>query len=473
MRDESDRLTHYVAVLSDISSIKDAEARLVYLAHHDSLTDLPNRLLFDDRVEHAITRAERRDARLAMLFVDLDHFKNINDNFGHPVGDILLRLAAERLQNCVRSDATVARIGGDEFTVLLEDIERPDDAALVADRILSAFHEPFPVENRELYISPSIGISIYPQDGESADALLRNADAAMYKAKERGRKTYLFYTRQLTAHVAERVELEQSLHKALQRDELLLHYQPQIDLRSGELIGVEALLRWRYSDDETIGPARFVPLAEECGLIWSFGEWVLEEACRQAAEWLQGGLPINGVAVNISASQINRGGFNELVREALEKSGLAPGNLELEVTEGTFVGRRRQLENDLQDLRELGVRVAIDDFGTGYSSMSQLKLLEVDCVKIDRSFVSDIPADPRDEAIVKALASMALGLGLEVVAEGIETETQREFLLDQGCRYGQGFLFSKPLPAAEFSTWAERGPRLKSKSNSKSRKRGA
>ena len=469
VRDAEDQLTHYVALLTDISLLKDTEARLVHLAHHDSLTDLPNRLLFNDRVHHAIARARRYDKLLSTLFIDLDNFKNINDSFGHPTGDKLLRLAAARLQLCVRRDSTVARIGGDEFTILLEDVDHRDDAALVADRILAAFVEPFQLEDRELFISPSIGISMYPRDGGDTDALLRNADAAMYKAKQQGRNGYAFYTSQLTTHVIEKVELEQRLRQALKFDELAIYYQPQIDLESGSLCGAEALLRWRYSQDEMIPPARFIPLAEETGLIIPIGDWMLEMACRQAVTWLAEGLPLDCMAVNISATQVNRTNFAGIVEQVLSDSGLEPQRLELEITEGSFIGQQRFLENDLRALRQIGVRVAIDDFGTGYSSMAQLKHLDVDRIKIDRSFVQDIPRDPYDCAIVTALTSMGQGLELEMIAEGIETEAQRRFLLEQGCRLGQGFLYSEPLSAPDFASWANQAAghrtRLKSEAN--------
>ncbi|MCZ6666063.1 MAG: EAL domain-containing protein [Gammaproteobacteria bacterium] len=452
--DDDGKLLEIIGVGQDITDLKRSQAELEELAHHDPLTGLPNRLYLAVRLELALERAKRRSSSGALLFLDLDHFKNINDSLGHYAGDELLIQAAARLRQCVRLEDTVARIGGDEFTLLLEDITSLLHATRVAEKILSAFDEPFEIEGRELHVTPSIGISIYPRDGESIDVLLRNADAAMYKAKGRGRNAFAVYTEAMTSEALERMQLEQNLHKALQRDQFVLYYQPQINMLTGELIGAEALIRWEHPEKGLIPPYRFIPMAEESGLIVPIGEWVLNEACRQAKSWLEAGLPLKRIAVNIAGPQISRGDLLKTCEKALDATGLPPEHLELEVTEGFIMREADAAIETLEGLRDLGVSLSVDDFGTGYSSLAYLKRLPINKIKIDRSFVRDIPDDSDDMAITRAVIALGDSLRLEVIAEGVETEAQRAFLIGEGCVKGQGYLFAKPLPPEAFASWA-------------------
>ncbi|MDZ7748987.1 MAG: PAS domain S-box protein [Halofilum sp. (in: g-proteobacteria)] len=454
--DEEGMVSGYVAVFSDISTVKDAEARLDHLAHHDPLTDFPNRLLLNHRLEHAIQRAPRSNNVLALVFIDLDRFKHVNDSLGHTQGDALLRQAAQRLSSCIRGEDTVARIGGDEFTLLLETVNGRDGCRVVTEKVIERFAAPFDVGGHEVHVTPSLGIALYPDNGTEADTLLRNADAAMYQAKREGGDTYAFYTQALTARAFERVRLETSLRRVLERGELALHYQPQLDMRTGALVGAEALLRWEHPEMGVIGPDRFIPVAEETGMIVPIGAWVLNEACRAARAWLDAGVGLEHVAVNVAGPQIRRGDLVSAVRQALEQSGLPAERLELEVTEGFIMEQAERSLDVLHDLRALGVRLAIDDFGTGYSSLAYLKRLPIDVLKIDQSFVRDLPDDGNAVGICRAVIALACNLDLEVIAEGVETAAQRDFLLAGGCHRAQGYLFGRPAPTGELA-WPDPG----------------
>jgi diguanylate cyclase (GGDEF)-like protein/PAS domain S-box-containing protein len=446
---ESGELTHYVAVFSDISQIKQSQDSLHRLAHHDPLTDLPNRLLLTERLQHSIARAERTGAGIAVVFLDVDRFKRINDSLGHPIGDRLLKEVAARLSAAVRREDTVARLGGDEFVVVLEGIGRARDVQAAVHRILSGFEAPLRLEDHEVGVTASLGVSLYPRDGEDVTTLLRNADAAMYQAKESGRNTFHIYTEDLTRKAFQRVLLESSLRHAIGEGELRLHYQPQVDLSSGRTIGVEALCRWQHIDLGMIAPSDFIPLAEETGLILPLGTWVLRTACRQGREWLDAGIGFGRIAVNLAGPQLQRGGLADLVLGILADTGLPPACLELEVTEGFIMQQPEFAIKQLGKLRDRGVMLAIDDFGTGYSSLSYLKRLPIHRLKIDRSFVRDIPSDPDDMAIARAIIALGRSLGLDVIAEGVETAEQARFLCRSGCCAAQGFWFSEALPAEE------------------------
>jgi diguanylate cyclase (GGDEF)-like protein/PAS domain S-box-containing protein len=450
-------------VTMDISARKEMEVRLAHLANHDPLTGLPNRNLLADRLGQALIAAARHARAAGVLFLDLDRFKVINDSLGHSAGDRLLKAVAERLQDSVREGDTVARLGGDEFIVILDDMAQPQDAALVAQKILESFVQPFHVEVpeaggvQEFFFTTSIGISLYPGDGEDVDTLLKNADTAMYRAKERGGNSYQFFTPEMDTRARQRLSLENALRNALERREFVLHYQPQIDLATQNVIGVEALLRWNHPEQGLVAPADFIPLLEETGFIVPVGEWVLREACAQATAWRASGLPPLRVAVNLSARQLRHERFADTVAAALADTGMDPGDLELEITESAVMQQVEVSLETLSRVRALGVRLAMDDFGTGYSSLSHLKLLPINTVKIDQSFVRDMPADENDAAIVQAIIVLARTLRLDVIAEGVETKEQLAFLRAHGCDAMQGYLFSRPLPAAEVKPLLDRG----------------
>ncbi len=447
VHDKAGRITHYVAVFSDITERKASEARIAFLAQHDSLTGLPNRALLHDRLDQALANAARRGKRIALLFLDLDRFKTINDSLGHMMGDQLLQGVAVRLSSCIRDTDTVSRQGGDEFLIVLTDVEVPDDAARVAEKILDRLRPPFDIDGQQLGTSFSIGIALYPEDGNTPESLMKNADTAMYHAKENGRNTYRFFDERMNVNALERLYLENGLRRALENEEFALYYQPQVDLASGRIIGMEALLRWFSGVMGGISPARFIPLAEECGLIVPIGEWVLQTACRQARQWQEEGLPAIPVAVNLSALQFRRADIVTTVSRALTESGLEGCWLELELTESLLMQSGPEVEATLGRLKALGVRLSIDDFGTGYSSLAYLKRFPVDRLKIDQSFVRDITEDPDDAAIVRAIIQLGRSLRLEVIAEGTETPEQMDFLRYERCTAAQGYLFAPPLPA--------------------------
>ncbi len=455
VRDQTDRLTNYVAVFSDISALKDSEAKFEHLAHHDPLTGLPNRLLFHARMEHALTRAKRTQSQLAVLFLDLDRFKTINDSYGHPAGDQLLREVAHRLVDCVREDDTVARLGGDEFTILIEDLPDSRSAASTAVKILESLASPFNLDGIEVYSSCSVGVALFPDDGADATTLLRNADSAMYRAKEMGPKSFHLYTASLSQMAKERLEIESGLRHALERSEFVLHYQPQFSVSDGRVVGAEALIRWYHPEKGIIPPGRFIPIAEQSELIEDIGEWVIGAACAENRRWQEAGIPHIRVAVNVSGRQITHTPLADIVRKILKSSGLDPRYLEVEITESVAMSRADVSAQTLESLKELGVSVAIDDFGTGYSSLSYLKRFPIDRLKIDRSFIHDLPRNAHDEAIAQAVVALGHSLQLTVIAEGVETAEQLESLRSQGCDEVQGYLFSRPLSAARFELFLE------------------
>ena len=435
----------YIAVISDITQQKRAEQELRYLANFDTLTNLPNRAMLSERLSRAIVRARRQNSRIAVLFLDLDRFKDINDSLGHTAGDRILRATAMRLQETVGEHQTVARLGGDEFTVVLENLEQPSDADKIAREVIMAFEAPLVLDDRqEVIISPSIGISLYPDHGQVPTELLKQADTAMYQAKAAGRRTFVRYDDSMDVANRRRAQLSSALHKVLDRNELRLVFQPRLSLSTRRITGVEALLRWNSAEFGEVSPAQFIPLLEESGLILGIGEWVLREACRTVHRWHQQGLTDLSVAVNVSVLQLLRGDFAEIVRRVLADTGLPPDSLELELTESVLMANAEQTSAKLQALREMGVAIAIDDFGTGYSSLAYLKRLPITTLKIDKTFITDLNHDPDDTAITTTVITMAHSLGLTVVAEGVETETQMRFLDHFRCDEVQGHWLSRP-----------------------------
>ena len=426
-------------------------ARLEFLAQHDPLTELPNRLLVKDRLQHVLARASRTGSKAALLFLDLDHFKTINDSLGHPVGDLLLQAVAGRLDECVRDTDMLSRLGGDEFVIILSDIDRPGDITIVAEKILERLAHAFAIEGNDITTSLSIGIAVFPDDGADFDALLKKADTAMYQAKEAGRNTYRFYTEQMNIDAGEHLRMRHWLRQALEHGHLVLHYQPQFDLGSGRLVGAEALVRLQHPDSGLVAPDRFIRIAEDSGQIVAIGTWVLREACRQAAAWHRGGLPGLVVAVNLSAVQFIHGDLEQCVDAALAESGLDPACLELELTEAILIADTENVLAVVQRLSARGVKFSIDDFGTGYSSLAYLKRFAVQKLKIDQSFVRDIASDADAAAIVGAIVQMAHGLGLKAIAEGVEDAAALAFLGERQCDEVQGYHFGRPVPAEEFA----------------------
>jgi diguanylate cyclase (GGDEF)-like protein/PAS domain S-box-containing protein len=457
IHDREGQVTGAVIVCSDVSAARAMTMQMAHSAQHDFLTGLPNRMLFNDRVSQAIILAPRHAKKVAVLFLDLDGFKHINDSLGHPIGDKLLQSIASRLVHCVRGSDTVSRQGGDEFVVLLSEVEHSEDAAIAARKMLQTVAEPHSIDQHDLHVTTSIGLSVFPDDGHDAETLIKNADTAMYQAKENGRQSYQFFKPAMNVRAVERQSIEESLRRALERGEFALHYQPKVNLRTGEITGAEALIRWTHPARGLVSPAQFVPVAEDCGLIVPIGNWVLREACKQARAWLDAGLPLGTMAVNISAMEFRHDNFLESVFAILGETGLDPKSLELELTESVLMKRAESAASVLQTLKAKGVQVAVDDFGTGYSSLSYLRKFPVDALKIDQSFVREITIVPDDTSIVTAIISMARSLKLRVVAEGVEKLEELEFLQTHQCEEAQGYYFSRPVPPEQFAKLLKTG----------------
>jgi diguanylate cyclase (GGDEF)-like protein/PAS domain S-box-containing protein len=451
IHDRQGKVTGAVMVFHDVSTARALSMRMLHLAQHDSLTDLPNRILFSDRLTQAMAMVHRHGKKLALLYLDIDRFKHVNDSSGHAAGDRLLQSIAERLRACVRSSDTVSRQGGDEFVILLSEVAHAQDAAVAAEKILAALSQVHRIDELELYVSASIGIVTCPEDGTSAEDLLKNADAAMYRAKDCGRNNYQFFKAEMNLHALERQSLEGDLRHALERREFLLHYQPKVNLRTRAITGVEALIRWRHPKRRLIRPSRFISIAEETGLIVPIGNWVLREACRQAKAWQLAGLAPMNIAVNISAVELRANGFVAGVRDILAETGLAARYLELEITETFLMQDTASTGLVLQELKGMGLQLALDDFGTGYSSLSYLKRFPIDTLKIDHSFVLDLTTDAGDASIVSAVVNMGKSLRMRVVAEGVETHEQCAFLKEQHCPEAQGFYFHEPMISEEIA----------------------
>ena len=440
----------FVAIVQDISERKRAEDHIRRQASYDALTGLPNRTVFFDHMTMAIANSSRYGKNFAVLFVDLDRFKDVNDSLGHIIGDELIKKVGFRLKTSIRAIDTVARFGGDEFTIILPEITRGHDAAIIAEKILERLSTVFAIEDQELFIGASIGITVYPNDASDEITLLRNADMAMYRAKEEGRNTYRFFSPEMSAKATSRMQMEGDLRRALAGDELFLLYQPIVGISSGEVTGMEALVRWDHPQHGLISPDEFITLAEETGLIGPIGEWVLGTACRQANDWIAEGLPALKLSVNVSSRQLKHGLTGETIARQLEETGFPPASLTLEITESLFMGDSPEAIAWLGAIRELGISLSIDDFGTGFSSLSYLKSIPADFVKIDRGFIIGLTENPKDQAMVKAIVSLAHAMGFQTVVEGVETKEQFEFVKPLDCGYVQGFYYSQPLSAVEF-----------------------
>ncbi|SEI76507.1 PAS domain S-box-containing protein/diguanylate cyclase (GGDEF) domain-containing protein [Allopseudospirillum japonicum] len=454
IRDEKEQIIQYAAIFADISDRKRKEEKIHNLAYFDELTGLANRRLLNDRLQQALSQARKHEAMLAVLFLDLDLFKRINDSLGHASGDQVLRRVARRLQDAVGTEDSVARLGGDEFVILVPEVEHLTDLERLSHRIIAAIHQPMQIEGQELFVSTSIGISLYPQDAQNTDDLLKNADSAMYRAKENGRNNFSFFTQQLGQETSSRLTLENALRRALHQQAFQLFYQPKIDIHQGKLKGFEALIRWNDEHLGFVSPADFIPMAEQLGLIDSLGNWVLHEACQQLKWWQKAGLDVVPIAINISARQLASPHFEASIHQALQDSKIPAYLLELELTESCFLPEHAEaIACMLHRLRQLGIKISIDDFGTGYSSLSYLKRLPLDTLKIDASFVRELPHAHDDCQIAITIIAMAKALGLNVVAEGIETYEQLTFLREQGCEQGQGYYLGRPSPANQVVTW--------------------
>jgi len=449
--DKNGNPQYLLGISEDITERKKAEEQLTYLAQYDSLTGLPNRNLFRDRLSLTMARAKRNGQMLALMFLDIDRFKEINDTLGHTIGDEVLQAASGLLRESLRDVDTIARLGGDEFTIILENITHEDQAIVVAEKIQKAFSDPVVIQKQEIFVTASIGIALYPRDAEDIDALLQTADNAMYRAKEEGRNTYEFYAHEINAQAAERLNMQNLLRYALERQELLLHYQPKVKVKSGQIIGAEALIRWNSKELGLVSPSQFIPLAEKTGLIVPLGEWVLKTACTQNKAWQDQGIPPLVMSVNLSPRQLRQKNLMAMITGVLDKIGLAPRFLELEITESMIMHHADKAIAILQQLHQLGIHLSIDDFGTGYSSLAYLKRFPVQKLKIDQSFVRDLTVNADDASIVTAIIAMAKSLGLEVVAEGVETKEELAFLSKLHCDEYQGYYFSKPVPAEEFA----------------------
>lgn len=464
LQDKENSLFGVCTIGTDISerklaenALREQQSRLNYLAFHDSLTSLPNRSLFYDRIYHSLARARRSNCKVALLLLDIDRFKNINDSHGHDAGDLLLKAIAVRLSEGVRDMDTVARLGGDEFVIVLEGVYDIQDVALIADKLLGALALPINISGHDICTSVSIGVSVFPDDGTETDELLKNADVAMYKAKEAGKNNCQFYTKGMNATAVNYLLLENDLRRALEQEQLTLHFQPQIDLCSGHLMGVEALVRWQHPTRGLISPAHFIPLAEETGLIVPIGEWVLREACRQQKRWLDMGKHVGKIAVNLSPRQFRQKNFPGKVEAILHETQLGAEYLELEITESSAMEHAGETINQLNQLNQMGLYLSIDDFGTGYSSLAYLQRFPIQKLKIDRSFVKDIHDDPNDAAIAKTIIGLAHGMKLRVVAEGVETQYQADWLRKHGCDQAQGFLYAKPMTAQQLESHFHEG----------------
>jgi len=452
LRDERGAVLNYVGVMRDISSIKQSQQQLEYLANYDALTGLGNRNLFYTRLSIGIERAARHHRGLAVVFIDLDNFKIINDTLGHDVGDVLLSEAARRLKACVRQEDTVCRLGGDEFTVYVEDFNDPESLVGTAQRLAQTISEPYHISNQDIFVTASVGISVYPNDGTTMSELIKNADTAMYKVKEQGKNGFQFFREDMNARAFERLVFVTGLRRALERQEFRVVYQPQIDLAGGNACGAECLLRWDHPDMGEVSPGAFIPVAEETGLIVPIGEWVFAQVCRQLRDW--GGLPSPGrISVNVSARQFRQPELIDVIQRTVRETGVNPTALGIEITESALMDDPEAAAATLLRLKEMGLTISIDDFGTGYSSLSYLKRFPIDSLKIDRGFVRDIATDPDDAAIVTAIITMAQSLKIDVIAEGVETEEQLNFLRNRGCDAAQGYYFSRPVPAEQVRQW--------------------
>ena len=451
IHDRAGRIIGAVIVFHDVSAARAMSFQMTYSAQHDLVTNLPNRMLLEDRISQSIALARRQSKPIAVIFLDLDGFKHINDSLGHATGDRVLQSVSKRLLACVRASDTVSRQGGDEFVILISEIAYPQDAATIANKILLSLTAPHSIDGQDLHVSASIGMSVYPVDGEDSETLIRNADTAMYHAKENGRDNFQFFKTEMNLRAVERQTTESSPRYAIERHELLLYYQPKVNLDTGEITGVEALIRWQHPERGLLLPDQFVTISEDCGLILRIGRWVLREACRQARDWQDAGLPSMRIAVNVSPIEFRDKGFVEGVRAILSETGLEARYLELELTEGVLMQNAESSGFVLQQLKTMGIQLAVDDFGTGYSSLSYLQQFPIDVLKIDQSFIQKITSNPEDSTIVRAIINMGKSLKYIVVAEGIETQEQRTYLQSENCAEGQGYFFSRPLAAMQFA----------------------